>query len=613
MLLTSSYLASCLLTHRHQAAYLQGSDPWETLVGLELHVQVDSKTKLFSAAPTSVGRQPNTHVSVFDAALPGTLPVINRACVEAAAVTGIALGGNVNRLSSFDRKHYFYADLPHGFQITQLREPIVSGGALDVAVGDTVKRVGIQRIQLEVDTGKSTHDLDPRYSCIDLNRAGSALMEVVTGPDLRSGDEAAAFVRTFQQLLRHVGTSDGNMEDGSLRVDVNVSVRGGGRASSRVEVKNLNSTRSIARAVDHEARRHAVALLAGGDVDKETRSFDARAGITVPLRSKEASLDYRFMVEPDLPPLLLHDKDIERLKASVPELPEAVAARLQRSYGLPASQAKHFTREPHQRRLLEDILAQGLVTADVFSASCPGTSVRHHCRFWKRLLVERGALSTTWHSWASADLGYLTFVCCFNSWGAELEGRSVANIVQGDVLRCAKEAKVSVAALPAAASAERLAELMSMHKNGQLSRGLGKPAIHALVSGDTRDLKEIVSSLSGADDGILGDQEELRRLCAQILAEQLKEVEQYRNGNARKMMSFVGALMKRTKGRADPKAGTAIFQELIDAGTCFEAVGSPLLNLHDSQNEAGAPQSCSSEGSCGAMVVVNVALHVKQL
>mmetsp|Transcript_808 Transcript_808/g.2432 ORF Transcript_808/g.2432 Transcript_808/m.2432 type:complete len:285 (-) Transcript_808:3016-3870(-) len=206
------------------SATSSGSDPWETLVGLELHVQVDSKTKLFSAAPTSVGRQPNTHVSVFDAALPGTLPVINRACVEAAAVTGIALGGNVNRLSSFDRKHYFYADLPHGFQITQLREPIVSGGALDVAVGDTVKRVGIQRIQLEVDTGKSTHDLDPRYSCIDLNRAGSALMEVVTGPDLRSGDEAAAFVRTFQQLLRHVGTSDGNMEDGSLRVDVNVSV-----------------------------------------------------------------------------------------------------------------------------------------------------------------------------------------------------------------------------------------------------------------------------------------------------------------------------------------------------------------------------------------------------
>jgi len=488
-----------------------GDGEFETLVGLELHVQVNSQSKLFSSAPTAVGVQPNSQVELFDVAIPGTLPRVNRACVEAAVRTGVALGGTINQRSTFDRKHYVYPDLPHGYQITQLREPIVSGGCLDVPVGGAVQAVSVQRIQLETDTGKSLHDVHPAATCIDLNRAGCALMEVVTGPDLRGGEEAAAFVKQFQQLLRHIGTSDGNMEDGSLRVDVNVSVRrrDGGGSSERVEVKNLNSTRSIARAVEHEAARHAEALGAGRRVDKETRGFDAKAGATFPLRSKAAALDYRFMPEPDIPPVVVTDAELAALRASVPELPDAVAARLQRVYGLQPAQAKHFTREAAQRALLDATMATGP--------------------------------------------------------GQQLEGRLVANMIQGDLLRATKEAKVPLGALPAALSPGRLAELLLLLKDGKLSRGLTKPVLAELVGGDERPLEEIAGGLSGGDGAVVADEGELRAMCEAILAKQQKEVAEYRNGNARKMMSFVGALMKETKGRADPKAATELFRQLIDA------------------------------------------------
>mmetsp|Transcript_12592 Transcript_12592/g.45944 ORF Transcript_12592/g.45944 Transcript_12592/m.45944 type:complete len:405 (+) Transcript_12592:63-1277(+) len=305
---------------------------WLVRVGLELHAQVKADQKLFSHAKAQYGAEPNTQVNPFDAALPGTLPALNRQCAVAAARTGLALGGEVQHTSCFDRKHYYYADLPHGFQITQHQQPLVLGGALEFEVAPASSdpyrcKVNLEQIQLEVDTGKSTHATpDSAYTLVDLNRAGSALMEIVTQPDMGTGAEAAAFVKELQLLLRHIGTSDGNMEEGSLRVDVNVSVtqrRSSSVQGGRCEVKNLNSLRNVARAVEAEAARHISLLERGESVERETRGFDVETGRTFRLRSKETALDYRFLPEPDLPALLFTDSEIQELRASLQETPNA--------------------------------------------------------------------------------------------------------------------------------------------------------------------------------------------------------------------------------------------------------------------------------------------------
>ena len=313
------------------------TDTWELVIGLEVHAQVVSEAKLFSGARATYGGEPNSQVSLVDAAFPGMLPVINMRCVAQAVRTGLGLEAQVNLVSRFDRKNYFYADLPAGYQISQFTHPIVGAGKIEIELGDGSRReIGVTRLHLEQDAGKSLHDQNPTRSYIDLNRAGVALMEIVSEPDMRSPEEAGAYLRKLRTILRYLGTCDGNMEEGSLRADVNVSVRRAGEAfRTRCEIKNVNSIRYVMQAVEAEARRQVSIWEGGGTVDQETRLFDPQRGQTRPLRTKEDAHDYRYFPDPDLLPLVLEEEWVEALKADLPELPDAKRVRFVSEYGIP--------------------------------------------------------------------------------------------------------------------------------------------------------------------------------------------------------------------------------------------------------------------------------------
>jgi aspartyl-tRNA(Asn)/glutamyl-tRNA(Gln) amidotransferase subunit B len=344
------------------AQYIRGADgDWEAVVGMEVHAQVHSRAKLFSGASTEFGAEPNTQVSFVDAAMPGMLPVINRFCVEQAIRTGLGLKARINRTSVFDRKNYFYPDLPAGYQISQYKHPIVGEGEiiLDLPKGRTV-RVGIERLHLEQDAGKSLHDQHPDHSHVDLNRAGVALMEIVSKPDMRSSEEAAAFVKKLRAIVRYLGTCDGNMDEGSMRADVNVSVRRpGAPLGTRCEIKNVNSMRFIAQAVEYEARRQIGVLEGGGVIHLETRLFDSKLGRTRAMRSKEEAHDYRYFPDPDLLPLVLDEAWIAQIADGLPELPDDKKARFIRDYGISAYDAGVITAERELAAYYEE-LAQGI-------------------------------------------------------------------------------------------------------------------------------------------------------------------------------------------------------------------------------------------------------------
>jgi aspartyl-tRNA(Asn)/glutamyl-tRNA(Gln) amidotransferase subunit B len=310
--------------------------PWEIVLGLEVHAQVASNAKLFSGAAVGFGAAPNTQVSLVDAAMPGMLPVINRHCVEQAVRTGLGLGARINTWSRFDRKNYFYPDLPQGYQISQYKDPVVGEGALGVERDDgSAFTVRIERLHLEQDAGKSIHDLDPDNTLVDLNRAGTALMEIVSYPDMRSAAEAAAYVKKLRTLLRYIGSCDGDMEKGNLRADVNVSVRRpGGPLGTRCEIKNVNSYRYIQQAIEYEARRQIEMLEDGGVIEQETRLFDPGKGETRSMRSKADAHDYRYFPDPDLLPLVLDPAWIKEIEAGLPELPDTKRARLAAQYRL---------------------------------------------------------------------------------------------------------------------------------------------------------------------------------------------------------------------------------------------------------------------------------------
>jgi aspartyl-tRNA(Asn)/glutamyl-tRNA(Gln) amidotransferase subunit B len=317
---------------------LEGSTgAWEIVVGLEVHAQVISQSKLFSGASATYGGAPNAHVSFVDAGFPGMLPVINQECVAQAVRTGLGLKAQINLMSRFDRKNYFYADLPNGYQISQFAQPIVGTGTVEIELQDgTIKHIGITRLHLEQDAGKSMHDQHPSKSVIDLNRAGVALMEIVSEPDIRSPEEAGAYVRKLRQILRYLGTCDGNMEEGSMRADVNVSVRKPGEAfRTRCEIKNVNSVRFVMHAVETEAQRQIGVWESGGEVVQETRLYDPARGETRSMRSKEDAHDYRYFPEPDLLPLILDESWVAGLKAKLPELPDEKRARFTSQYGIP--------------------------------------------------------------------------------------------------------------------------------------------------------------------------------------------------------------------------------------------------------------------------------------
>jgi aspartyl-tRNA(Asn)/glutamyl-tRNA(Gln) amidotransferase subunit B len=317
--------------------YIEGHNgPWEIVLGLEVHAQVISKAKLFSGAATEFGAEPNTQVSFVDAAFPGMLPVINGFCVEQAVKTGLGLNAQINHRSVFDRKNYFYADLPAGYQISQFLQPIVGKGVIVIDLPDGRSReVGITRLHLEQDAGKSLHDQHPTKTYVDLNRSGIALMEIVSEPDMRSSEEAAAYLRKLRSILRYLGTCDGNMEEGSLRCDVNVSMRRPGEGlGTRCEIKNVNSIRYVQQAIEYEARRQIEVIEEGGKIRQETRLFDSGRGVTRTMRSKEDSHDYRYFPDPDLLPLELDPAWVERLKTTLPELPDAKKTRFMADFGL---------------------------------------------------------------------------------------------------------------------------------------------------------------------------------------------------------------------------------------------------------------------------------------
>jgi aspartyl-tRNA(Asn)/glutamyl-tRNA(Gln) amidotransferase subunit B len=331
---------------------------WEIVIGLEVHAQVTSQSKLFSGASTAFGGEPNSHVSLVDAAMPGMLPVINAECVRQAVRTGLGLKARINLKSVFDRKNYFYPDLPQGYQISQYKSPVVGEGqvVVDLADGEAVT-VGIERLHLEQDAGKSLHDRHPTMSFVDLNRAGVALMEIVSKPDLRSADEAKAYVAKLRTILRYLGTCDGDMEKGSLRADVNVSVRKpGAPLGTRCEIKNVNSIRFIGQAIEYEARRQVEILEDGGKIEQETRLFDPGKGETRSMRNKEEAHDYRYFPDPDLLPLELTAAYIDDLKAQLPELPDEKKARFTREYGLSVYDAGVLTAERETADFFEAVV-----------------------------------------------------------------------------------------------------------------------------------------------------------------------------------------------------------------------------------------------------------------
>jgi aspartyl-tRNA(Asn)/glutamyl-tRNA(Gln) amidotransferase subunit B len=341
-----------------------GTGAWEIVCGLEVHAQVISKSKLFSGAATDFGALPNTQVSLVDAAFPGMLPVPNQECVAQAVRSGLGLRARINLVSRFDRKNYFYPDLPSGYQISQYEMPIVGAGIVEIGLADgSTRRIGVTRLHLEQDAGKSMHDQDATTSLIDLNRAGVALMEIVSEPDLRGPEEAGAYVRELRSILRYLGTCDGNMEEGSLRADVNVSVRRAGEPyRTRCEVKNVNSIRFVMRAVEAEATRQVEVWESGGEVRQETRLFDPARGVTRPMRVKEDAHDYRYFPDPDLPPLVLDAAWVADLAARLPELPEAKRRRFASEYGLSGYDAA--------------LLAAERATADYFEAVARGRDAK---------------------------------------------------------------------------------------------------------------------------------------------------------------------------------------------------------------------------------------------
>ena len=471
---------------------------WEIVIGLEAHCQVISQSKLFSGAATAFGAEPNTQVSPVDAAFPGMLPVINRFCVEQAVKTGLGLKAQINLVSVFDRKNYFYADLPAGYQISQYSRPIVGKGkiVLDLPDGAT-REIGITRLHLEQDAGKSLHDQHPSLTYVDLNRAGVALMEIVSEPDMRNAEEAGAYLKKLRSIMRYLGTCDGNMEEGSLRCDCNVSVRKpGAPLGTRAEIKNVNSIRYVMQAIEHEARRQIDILEEGGTIAQETRLFDAGRGITRPMRSKEHAHDYRYFPDPDLLPLTLDPAWVEALKRGLPELPDAKKARFIAELGLTPYNASVLVSEKESADLYESVLAE------VETAS-PGQA----------------------KSKVAVD---------------------VANLVMGDYFAARNSSGKAVADF--AVTAPMLAELLALQYDGTISGRLAKDVFAAMVETGRgaaaivaeRGLRQVTDT--GAIDGAIDA----------VLAAQVEKVAEYRAGKEKLFGFFVGQVMKATQGKANP-------------------------------------------------------------
>jgi aspartyl-tRNA(Asn)/glutamyl-tRNA(Gln) amidotransferase subunit B len=464
---------------------------WEIILGLEVHAQVVSQAKLFSGAATAFGAEPNTQVSLVDAAMPGMLPVINATCVEQAVKTGLGLNAQINLRSVFDRKNYFYADLPAGYQISQYLQPIVGKGTivLDLPEGKT-REVGITRLHLEQDAGKSLHDQHPTKTYIDLNRSGVALMEIVSEPDMRSAEEAAAYLKKLRSIMRYLGTCDGNMEEGSMRCDVNVSVRKPGQPlGTRCEIKNVNSIRYVQQAIEYEARRQVEVIEDGGTIKQETRLFDSGKGVTRSMRSKEHAHDYRYFPDPDLLPLELDPAWVAGLKAAMPELPDAKKARFMKDWALSAYDAGVLVGEKENADYYETVakgrdakLAANWVTSELFG------------------LLNKSGKSITESPVSAAALGGLIDLIADNTISGRIAkdvfaemfetGKPAADIVEKKGLRQVTDTGAIEARIAEilAANADKVAEYRSGKEKlfgffvGQVMRAMGGKANPAMLN-----------------------------------------------------------------------------------------------------------------------------------
>lgn len=463
---------------------------WEVVIGLEVHAQVTSNAKLFSGAATEFGAEPNTQVSLVDAAMPGMLPVPNMECIRQAVRTGMAIDAQINRWSRFDRKNYFYADLPQGYQISQLYHPLVGEGSVEISPDDknpdATKVIGVERIHVEQDAGKLMHDQHPSRSYVDLNRSGVALMEIVSRPDMRSPAEAGAYLRKLRAILRYVGSCDGNMEEGSMRADVNVSVRKPGEdLGTRTETKNVNSVRFVMAAIEYEAKRQVEVLEDGGRIVQETRLFNVESGTTRSMRSKEDAHDYRYFPDPDLLPLELEEDFLDQCRASLPELPDAKRKRYE-ALGISAYQAN-------------------VLTAEVEAAR------------WFDALLEAGAKPVAAANWTTSEL-----------FGAlNRTGRDIAT---------------------SPVSPAQAAELLALVADGTLSGSLAKQVFEVMLeTGDApgkivedRGLKQ--TSDTGAIEAVI----------AEVIAKNPNQLAQYRGGKETLFGFFVGQTMKAMGGKANP-------------------------------------------------------------
>ncbi len=474
---------------------------WETVIGLEVHTQLTTQSKVFSGSSTAFGAEPNTQASAVDIALPGVLPVLNKGAVERAIKFGLAVGATINRVNVFDRKNYFYPDLPKGYQISQLARPIVEFGSLKISVDGEEKTIRITRAHMEEDAGKSLHEDFHGMTGIDLNRAGTPLLEIVSEPDMRSSAEAVAYARALHNLVTWIGICDGNMQEGSFRVDANVSVRPFGQTEygTRREIKNLNSFRFLQQAIDYEVRWQIEQIEDGHKIHQATVLFDPDTGETRMMRSKEDAHDYRYFPDPDLLPVRLDEDWIESIRAAMPELPEAMQARFQQEYGLSAYDA--------------GILTGSRALSDYFEAAAKKSG----------------------------------------------QPKLAANWIMGELSGALNRAELDILQSPV--SSARLAQLISRIQDGTLSGKLAKQVFEALWNGEGEvdDIIEIRGLKQVSDFG------EIERIVDEVLAANQKSVEEFRAGKEKAFNALVGQVMKASKGKANPAQVNEILKKKLGA------------------------------------------------
>lgn len=482
------------LVSKEQAEYLiiRGDKEYEVVIGLEVHAQVTSDSKLFSNSSTKFGAEPNTQVSLVDAAFPGMLPVINEFCVKQAIKTGIGLKAQINKRSVFDRKNYFYADLPQGYQISQFKDPIVGEGKVILDMPNGQKEVGIERLHLEQDAGKSIHDMDPHNTFVDLNRSGVALMEIVSKPDLRSPDEVNAYIKKLRSIMRYLGTCDGNMQEGSLRADVNVSVRlkGAKDFGTRCEIKNVNSIKFMQMAINYEANRQVDLIEDGQKIDQETRLFDTKKNETRSMRSKEDAHDYRYFPDPDLLPLEVTDEFIDSIKSEIPELPDDKKKRF----------IDEFKISPYEATIL---------VSDIEVA-----------KYFEEVVAKMGK---------NKDM------------------KLAVNWITGELFALLNDKNLEMSQSPI--SAKNLAKLINLIKNGTISGKIAKSIFEDMISGDI-DPQVIVEEKGLKQES---DPKALEVLIEKIINENRDKAIEYKQGKEKLFGFFVGQVMKNSGGKANPQ------------------------------------------------------------